>query len=816
LANKKLVQVMNFLNREITSTSGDLPEEIRFTKELYTGGTFYLEVMAKNANASNQNIYLHDVDNNVKCTLAITASTTVYTRFRSSSFTPVRENDYHLNIGSTDISILKVHVIVLQDSASIGRTVAQFEIGSYEVFDYSDTSLHQLTEPKYFKFEPRKYDPACGISEVLGNYWRWGFTAHPENDGYNVTIYLRASFDPTFATYVTVDSATLSGFEVPTYIELASPFSYDFLEYDGMYFALFIQQSTSMRGGTIYNVKWIVEHIADGQMVEMDSVDPGPYGKGVWADSNFVYFANDTGGIRSYTVNGSGQLTLKDTNDQGGNYRKVHGDGTWVYAVALGTPGLMCYDVNVTTGVFTLKDSDRQSTWDYYDVFANGTWIFCATQGGGLACYSVDGSGNLTFKDSDLQSSATYYGVWADANYIYCATSAGLMTYTVNGSGILSHVDTDQQNSEVYYNVWGDGTYIHVGCTNGVRSYSESSGVLTYIDVYDGDGIHYGVWADSDWVVIAHDNGGMSVLEVDSNGYYIFIYNVGLGVSHQPFVDANWAYLALSGTSKQLIVYDFKRGDEIQKTQMEFPLITMAQTDTGPQDFNIRWNPAEWDDGNGGKPVCFSEHSGDGSSSNTKLQEDPDGTPADISKSDITGQYLIKSYKEESFETGSATTEEIFGGSGTSEELGQSFQLSSAETVYAVELKLQRTASPEDNLILKITSSLGGTALATSENMDVTRLLTTAQWIRFHFLDGVSLSASTTYYLELSRSGSRDATNYIIWILDTSGGYTNGEAQRKDSGSWAAITGDDFTFRIKTALSMPATAEDIDTYIVAA
>jgi hypothetical protein len=120
---------------------------------------------------------------------------------------------------------------------------------------------------------------------------------------------------------------------------------------------------------------------------------------------------------------------------------------------------------------------------------------------------------------------------------------------------------------------------------------------------------------------------------------------------------------------------------------------------------------------------------------------------------------------------------------------------------------------------LRITSSIGGAILATSEDVGAAGIPGGIGWIwiRFHFMGGVSLSASTTYYLELYRTGSRDDSNYVKWREINSGNlYADGMRYYKSSGVWDSTAGMDFTFRIKTALTMPATAKEIDAYIVTA
>jgi hypothetical protein len=142
--------------------------------------------------------------------------------------------------------------------------------------------------------------------------------------------------------------------------------------------------------------------------------------------------------------------------------------------------------------------------------------------------------------------------------------------------------------------------------------------------------------------------------------------------------------------------------------------------------------------------------------------------------------------------TGTATG--VFGGSGTQEELGQSFTSDGTQThVTAIALYLAKTGTPTDNLTIKITSSLGGAAL---DSVTIAAAEVSAGgWVNIPI--DVTLSTSTTYYIEISRSGARDTSNYIAWERASSNAYASGAPQEKASGSWGAASDtNDHTFRV--------------------
>ena len=80
------------------------------------------------------------------------------------------------------------------------------------------------------------------------------------------------------------------------------------------------------------------------RLVHIDSDDQGDSARGVWGDGSFIYLANDTGGLHSYSVDGSGNLTHIDSDDQGDYALGVWGDGSFIY-LANDTGGLHSYSV---------------------------------------------------------------------------------------------------------------------------------------------------------------------------------------------------------------------------------------------------------------------------------------------------------------------------------------------------------------------------------------------------------------------------------------------------------------------------------------
>ncbi len=211
------------------------------------------------------------------------------------------------------------------------------------------------------------------------------------------------------------------------------------------------------------------------QLVHISSHDPGGYAYNVWGDGTYLYLAGGSGGLKSYSVDGSGNLTLIDT---------------------------------VTSGDEALDVWGGQS----------GTYLYLADGGSGLKSYSVDGSGNFTWRDtltSGLSPDAN--GVWGTSSSAYLANGAnGLEYYSIDISGDLTNEGSVFTGNHAD-GVWGDGTYLYLADgSGGLKSYSVDgpTGAFTLLDSDDPEGWAQGVWGDGTYLYLANGDSGLHVYEV--------------------------------------------------------------------------------------------------------------------------------------------------------------------------------------------------------------------------------------------------------------------------------------------------------------
>ncbi len=327
----------------------------------------------------------------------------------------------------------------------------------------------------------------------------------------------------------------------------------------------------------------------------IDSDYQGSQYEDVWADdSGLVYAACHEDGIRSYSVDGSGNLTFVDSDDQGGDYQGIWGDGTYIYAAcgSGGAGGLRSYSAD---GVGNLTFVNRAHfSGNYEDVWGDGNFLYVACNDEGIQSFSVDGAGNLTYIDQ-AYAGGNYFGVYADSNFVYAATVNGLRTYSVDGAGYLTPIDVDNRGFGWFRDVWGDGNFIYAACLNGgLRSYSvDGSGILTYISTNTEVGTDCeGVWGDGAYVYAACGSGGIGRYTADESGGLKLIdsdYQTG-GNYRDVFGDSNFTYIAANESG----IYSYRVVEPVDVLADYFDYFNNANWEWQNPDNSTSFTGGQW------------------------------------------------------------------------------------------------------------------------------------------------------------------------------------------------------------------------------
>jgi hypothetical protein len=129
--------------------------------------------------------------------------------------------------------------------------------------------------------------------------------------------------------------------------------------------------------------------------------------------------------------------------------------------------------------------------------------------------------------------------------------------------------------------------------------------------------------------------------------------------------------------------------------------------------------------------------------------------------------------------------------------------------ITSIKLRPSKTGSPTGNAVVKIYAHSGtfgtssvptGSALATSDNLNVSTLSTSAATVEIAFSGANQYQTvnSTKYVFALEYTGG-DASNYILLDVDTSSPAHSGNAIAFFGGSWSADSFSDVVFQLLSA-----------------
>ena len=844
------------LGRELTGVSGKQSEIIYFTPYFAYPSTItaYFEVIAKNSGSSDYTVslqmsssYLLTSDSTEK-SVTIPANTSEYRRFRSTSFTPSTTNHWKgISIGNTAVSLAaaRIHAVVDTGSQPLYRYCPMINLGHYELYDYSDTSNHLLAYPKYYKhiragqrYKPSLVQGRCTFSNENQSYISFPEVGQYHSVGTPIGDYFNwPNTNETIKHNVDVDweGHWSSGFN------------------DQWFWHPYVRQGTSMRGGTLYNLSvhpiTVAGESGDGAI--RSEITNYSY-RSVYGGTATSGQADQAQG-QSFTVGGTAitlgaiSFFVEKTGDPTDNLVAKVYDGLTGSLLTNGTSELLnC----------SIIDSMSDSVQLYNDTLITLYWATPPSLSANTKYYvrlertgSRDGA---NYVDLLAASSNQYSGgndiirdnnSWSEGSgdnyFIVCPGGNKGMRHIEIMHEIIPHNQTgtglmgfpllyDPDEWEGFDEV--AAFYEHHGSASTSRSKLQR-----YKSLYDV--------SDTTTNKPIYGSGGLDEGQAqsfytpnDGNQYVLQYIDLYVSVTGSPTDNLQWNLTTSAFSPAQLGGGSIAAGNlvnnAVNRIYMTSPYTMSANTKyfvniirSGSRDTS-NYVSVKVSGSSQVASVGYTtlNNASGGSEQVEDMYLEVFGT-IDVEKTDITGpQYWGRSYVDESYEDGTLTTKGVMGGTAesgqTMQRLGQSFQVSEAFTCYGFEVEIRpSTTSMNNYCVVQLVSTLGGAYLGSPwYPVWVDDFSTSSwKWITQYFTGGVALSASTTYYLEMSMyADSRDATNYVIWACDSSGTYSNGVGWQKDNGSWSELTGYDFNFRILRSLPLPSVAEEIDSYVVAA
>ncbi len=135
--------------------------------------------------------------------------------------------------------------------------------------------------------------------------------------------------------------------------------------------------------------------------------------------------------------------------------------------------------------------------------------------------------------------------------------------------------------------------------------------------------------------------------------------------------------------------------------------------------------------------------------------------------------------------------------------VAQGFQIYGSGPAVYVNAKLLKVGTPTGKIWFTIESDTAGkpsgTALATSNAYDVSRLPTAGIDVRLPIISSATLSTSTQYHLVAQGNWTISATNYVAWRMDgATNSYADGSKALFDSDTsiWTTDATDDLFFQV--------------------
>lgn len=622
----KFHKEISFLNRSVTGVAADIEEMRYFDPSSYDGThVFYFEVIAANANSSAQNVYLHDAAHNIHATAVVPASSSMG-RIRVTCSTDPTIDYYHLSPGHADITLYAARLIMIQTTVyNFATTSAHVDIGSYIAAGYTDSAIVPMPYPKYWYFD---YDNWGGQLVIFVDLvWQC------LNSKYWLSVYLQMD-DGSFGGWTNVGTVLSQGGSEAVNYTFSADLSASFVSERHYRLAYQTEAAAAKYGCNIFNANLIV------LSTPWRYVDNYPrsfyYARECWGYGGYVAAAEDTGGLGFYSVS-NGVLTLIEAVADG-TANGVFMDADFVFCCYSSTQGITSYTWDAA-GV-TKVDNYDPGTNCLNCYYADGI-LFVAAGSSGVLTFTVDGSGNLTYVDAATDSTTGFFDVFVQDGILFAAgTEDGLFTYTYDGSGNLTFVDSDDQSGATgaTIGVSGDGNFIYAANeAGGVLSYAyDGSGNLTYKATNNWGTYAYDIWCQNGRVYVGWYTDGMAMYEVNpSTGAFTLLNTIAFQQSAAwgMWGDGTYIYSGQGNITGTIVtIFGVNKFEEYYNiTNLPF------NAGTGLQGAPAYYDPADWD----GIDVEFFHENcvydgGANYDADTKLQEDPNGTPADISGSTLT------------------------------------------------------------------------------------------------------------------------------------------------------------------------------------
>lgn len=639
----KVRHEINMMDREFSTISGSFLELIYLATSLFSGScTFYCEIVAKNTDSLERYVYLRNTNDANEATVTIPANTTTWTRIRTSSFTP--DDDYpekFLFSTIVYISVLAARIIIIQDTSTSDLTdcETQIEIGDYE--SVASETEGPLTYPKYWHYDSSKWDG------TLVFYAECTYLSEGTMDAITIKVEEDNGSFGSWADKITIVNAGVA--TVPTRVRSAA-----FTPTTGRNYRISMFCADDMDPGTIYNAKIIVEQTGAGinQMVKAVGSLGNIYGGSGTLEALGQSFT--TIGAISVDKIAFGLRRLQNPTDN--LYIEIAEtiDGATISNGTSDDVDISAVGISVAEWVefsFPTPPSLDATTEYFIRVFRDGSRDVSN-------CMTIYGSGSSLYADGKryLKESGSWDSGSATIDYGFKVYSTTDKITKLEPVMLLQNTGKSATGLQGYDQYWDDDEW------GGVT--------LTVLPEHDG-----GVWLEDEETVGAYgtpvynDDGGIGQSFQTVNGgqldslvfkctrsgtlgnCYAKIYNHSgtFGTSSVPtgsaLATSDAVAIADIGISAGDIIFNFSGSDRIILDPSTYYVVVCGYV-TDTDYVSIAFDQSDNHGGNyctGRESTSWSSNSGYDTifkvflAPVTKLQEDVDDTPSDVSNSEISG-----------------------------------------------------------------------------------------------------------------------------------------------------------------------------------
>jgi len=320
------------------------------------------------------------------------------------------------------------------------------------------------------------------------------------------------------------------------------------------------------------------------QLVDSDD-QGGNYQKSCFHTHNgstYVVVAMDDAGLTIYSVSAAGELTAVDTQDDGGDYRDVCSDGTYIYA-ACSSSGVRAYSFDGST-LTHIASNAAVDSGVAYGVEAVTTGVVAVAEGAaGLRTYIFNGTA-FTHKDG-YDYGSTYIAISQDTTYFYCASrggGGGVSAYTIDADGVVTEKDfmanTSYGSSDTAYDISGIvnsvGHIYLANDTDGLRAFRFDGATITTNGNTDAGGNYRGVYAYSDKIFIGAGSLGLRVYFNDGGTLEYMLIEDILAGGYGVLFDGTYVYY--SRATNGLSTYSFTEEDDPIPVGTTYTIISKA------------------------------------------------------------------------------------------------------------------------------------------------------------------------------------------------------------------------------------------------